>query len=87
MIVAIQFDETGKPKPPRGPPGGPGGGGDPDGYVGGGPNGQNDPTWRPLRANQMDVDRRSFGNNKELNLLDIPSVQTLRERKQHCIRA
>eukprot|EP00959_Pyramimonas_sp_CCMP1952_P426299 8928671-Pyramimonas_sp.AAC.1 len=35
----------------------------------------------------MDINWRSYGNNAELNLLDIPSAQTLREWKQHCIRA
>eukprot|EP00959_Pyramimonas_sp_CCMP1952_P253747 5301159-Pyramimonas_sp.AAC.1 len=28
-----------------------------------------------------------FGHNTELNLFDKPSAQTLRELKQHCIRA
>eukprot|EP00959_Pyramimonas_sp_CCMP1952_P147698 3090729-Pyramimonas_sp.AAC.1 len=35
----------------------------------------------------MDVNRRSFGNNEGLNLLDIPSAPTLREWEQHCMRA
>eukprot|EP00959_Pyramimonas_sp_CCMP1952_P323259 6764515-Pyramimonas_sp.AAC.1 len=68
MIAALRLDETGKSKPPRGPPGGPGGDGDPDG---------------PFRANRVNANRRSFANDKELNLLDIPSVQTLREWRQH----
>eukprot|EP00959_Pyramimonas_sp_CCMP1952_P187152 3913593-Pyramimonas_sp.AAC.1 len=87
MIAALQFDETDEPRPPGGFPGGPGGDGDPDGDGGGGPNGRDDSPWRPPRANQIDMNWRSFGNNKDLNLLDIPSVQTLRELKQHCMRA
>eukprot|EP00959_Pyramimonas_sp_CCMP1952_P182035 3806050-Pyramimonas_sp.AAC.2 len=53
----------------------------------GGPNGHNNLSWRPSRASQMGVNWRSFGNSKELNLLDMPSVQTLREWEQHCIIA
>eukprot|EP00959_Pyramimonas_sp_CCMP1952_P384615 8060547-Pyramimonas_sp.AAC.1 len=87
MIVALHFDETDKSKPPRGPPGGLGGDSDPDGDGGGGPTDHSDPTWRPFHANQMGINGRRFGNNKELHLLDIPSAQTLREWKQHCIRA
>eukprot|EP00959_Pyramimonas_sp_CCMP1952_P333239 6977763-Pyramimonas_sp.AAC.1 len=87
VIVALQFDEAGKSKQPRGPPGGPGGDGDPGGDGGGGPNGHDGPAWRPFHANQMDIAWRGCANNKEWNLLDIPSVQTLREWMQHCMRA
>eukprot|EP00959_Pyramimonas_sp_CCMP1952_P163951 3428021-Pyramimonas_sp.AAC.1 len=42
---------------------------------------------RPFHASPIDANWRSSGNNKELNLLDIPSAQTLREWKQRCIGA
>eukprot|EP00959_Pyramimonas_sp_CCMP1952_P302079 6320806-Pyramimonas_sp.AAC.1 len=72
-MIALQWDETGKSKPPRGPPGGPGDDGDPDGGGGGGPNDRNDPAWLSSHVNPMDTSWRSYANNTELNLLDIPS--------------
>eukprot|EP00959_Pyramimonas_sp_CCMP1952_P062006 1295831-Pyramimonas_sp.AAC.1 len=77
MVVAVQYDETGKLKPPKGPPGGPVGGGDPDGDGGRGPRGHHDPTMQTFNASQMGANWRSWGNNEELNLLDTPSAQTL----------
>eukprot|EP00959_Pyramimonas_sp_CCMP1952_P413357 8661595-Pyramimonas_sp.AAC.1 len=87
MLVALAWGDSGKSKAPRGPPGGPGDDGDPDGDGGGGPNDRNDPARRASNANAMNIAWRSYANSKGLNLFDIPSVQTLREWKQHCIRA
>eukprot|EP00959_Pyramimonas_sp_CCMP1952_P175371 3665295-Pyramimonas_sp.AAC.1 len=86
MLVAVQVDETGKPKPPGAPPGGLGDGRNPGGGGGGGPNGPNAPMLQPCSANRMGPNWGTFGSSNELNLVDIPSVQTLQEWKQHCVR-
>ena len=74
FLLAVSLERDKKPDgpPPGSPQGGPGGGG-----GGGGGSGDVNP-----------IDQwRQAGNNREISLLDIPDVTSLREWKQHAIRA